>query len=138
MIEMGTRPVIEAVIERAGDGGFTAFSDSVPGVYAGGMTEDEVKQEFLDMMQEQAGYMEERTGEAPAWKDAKVEFVYAVSAFFAAFPFINVSSLAEWLGINPSLMRKYKAGLAVPRGKNREIIRRGLNMMAARLSQVSI
>ena len=138
MIEMGTRPVIEAVIEKASDGGFTAFSDSVPGVYANGLTEEEVKQEFMEMMQEQAEYMEERTGEAPAWKDAKVEFVYAVSAFFAAFPFINVSSLAEWLGINPSLMRKYKAGLAVPRGKNREIIRRGLSMMASRLSQVSI
>lgn len=138
MIEVGTRPIIETVIEKCSDGGFTAFSDSVPGVYASGMTEEEVRQEFLDMMEEQAGYIEETTGKAPAWKGAKVEFVYAVSAFFAAFPFINVSSLAEWMGINPSLMRKYKAGLAVPRGKNREIIRRGLNMMAERLSQVSI
>lgn len=129
---------IKAIIERCSDGGFTAFSDSVPMVYANGLTEEEVKREFLEMMQEQAGYIEEGTGEAPEWKDAKVEFVYAVSAMFAAFPFINVSSLAEWLGVNPSLMRKYKAGLAIPRGKNREIIQRGINVLAERLSQVSI
>ena len=72
MVEMGTRPIIEAVIERASDGGFTAFSESVPGVYAGGLTEEEVRQEFLEMMQEQAEYIEEDTGEAPIWKDAKV------------------------------------------------------------------
>lgn len=129
---------IKAIIERGSDGGYTAFSDSVPMVYANGMTEEEVRHEFLQMMQEQAAYVEQNSGEAPAWKDAQVEFVYAVSAVFAAFPFINVSSLAEWMGINPSLMRKYKAGLAVPRGKNREIIQRGISLMAERLSQVSI
>ena len=45
---------------------------------------------------------------------------------------------AKYIGMNASVLRQYVTGLAVPRGKNREIIRRGLNMMAARLSQVSI
>ncbi|WP_216655771.1 hypothetical protein [Xylanibacter muris] len=36
--------------------------------------------------------------------------------FFLAFPFINASEFAKSIGINPSLMRKYKNGLvkAVP------------------------
>ena len=130
--------IIKAVIERGEDGGFTAFSDEVPGVYANGETEEEVRSEFLEMMAEQAEYMEERTGEAPAFKGASVEFTFDLSALFAAFPFLNVSALAEWMGINPSLMRKYKAGLSVPRGKNKEIIRRGLSRVADRLRSVYV
>lgn len=129
---------IKAVIECGSDGGFSAYSEDVPGVYANGITEDEVRSEFLRMMQEQADYMTERTGEAPDFKDAEVEFTFNLTALFAAYPFLNVSSLAQWMGINPSLMRKYKAGIAVPRGKNREIIQRGLSRMAERLRQVNI
>lgn len=51
---------ITVIIERGADGGFTAYSEQVPGVYANGLTEDEVRQEFAEMMSEQAAYMEER------------------------------------------------------------------------------
>ena len=67
---------IKAVVECGSDGGFTAHSDSVPGVYANGKTKEEVCNEFIDMIQEQAEYMEQRTGESPVFKDAEVEFVF--------------------------------------------------------------
>lgn len=130
--------VIKAIVERGEDGGFTAFSESVPGVYAIGMSEEEVRKEFLEMMVEQAEFMEKRTGKAPDFKGASVEFTYDLSALFAAFPFLNVSALAEWMGINPSLMRKYKAGLSTPRGKNREAIQKGLKRISERLREVYI
>lgn len=130
--------VIKAIVERGEDGGFTAFSESVPGVYAIGMSEEEVRKEFLEMMVEQAEFMENRTGKAPDFKGASVEFTYDLSALFAAFPFLNVSALAEWMGINPSLMRKYKAGLSTPRGKNREAIQKGLKRISERLREVYI
>jgi len=57
---------------------------------------------------------------------------------FDAFPFLNASAFAEWIGINPSLMRKYKAGLSVPQGKNRELIKRGLQNVAERLEEVRL
>lgn len=129
---------IRAMIEQGADGGFTAWSDEVPGVYANGLTEEEVRREFLEMMEEQAEYMEESTGEAPPFKGAEVEFVFNLSALFAAFPFLNVSALAEWMGVNPSLMRKYKAGITVPRGRNREVIQKGLQRMADRLRSIVI
>lgn len=129
---------IKAIIERGEDGGFTAFSDSVPGVYANGLSEDEVRSEFLSMMEEQAAYMEGRTGEAPDFKGASVEFTYALSALFQAYPFLNASAFAEWIGINPSLMRKYKAGLSVPQGKNRELIQKGLGRVVERLEKVMV
>ena len=132
------RKVIKVIIDRGEDGGFSAFSDEVPGVYANGESEEEVCSEFMAMMEEQAEFIEERTGKAPAFKGATVEFTYDLAALFEAFPFLNVSALADWMGINQSLMRKYKAGLSVPRGKNRTIIQRGLNRVAERLKQVHV
>jgi HTH-type transcriptional regulator/antitoxin HigA len=34
---------------------------------------------------------------------------------FGECPFLNVSAFAEWVGINPSLMRRYKAVFPFPR-----------------------
>lgn len=134
---MQTNP-IQAVIERAEDGGFTAYSDVIPGVYANGLTEEEVRTEFLDMMKEQADFIEECTGERPSWADAEVQFTFDISALFDAFPFLNASAFAEWVGINPSLMRRYKSGLSRPTGKTREIIRKGFRSMADRLQHVNV
>ena len=72
---------IKAVVEQCGDGGFAAWSDAVPGVYANGESEEEVRNEFLSMMAEQAAYMEERSGVTPDFKGAEVEFTYALSDF---------------------------------------------------------
>ena len=82
--------------------------------------------------------MEKRNGVAPDFKGAVVEFTYDLTALFAAFPFLNVSALAEWMGINPSLMRKYKAGLSTPRGKNRMAIQQGLIRLSERLKEVYV
>lgn len=128
--------VIKAIIDRGEDGGYCAYSDAVPGVYANGESEDEVRSEFLSMMEEQAEYMEGRNGESPAFKGATVEFTYALSALFQAYPFLNASAFAEWIGINPSLMRRYKAGLSVPQGKNRDLIQKGLGRVAERIGKV--
>ena len=131
------KKIIKAVIEH-GEDGFTAYSESVPGVYANGMDEEEVRNEFIDMMNEQAEFMESRMGKAPDFKGAEVEFTYDLSALFSAFPFLNVSALAKWMGINPSLMRRYKTGISAPRGKNRETIQKGLGNIADRLHKVYI
>lgn len=130
--------LIQAVIERAKDSGFTVYSEAVPGVYANGLTEEEARAEFLDMMKEQADFIAERTGERPSWADAEVQFTLDISALFDAFPFLNASAFAEWIGINPSLMRRYKSGLAKPTGKTREIIRNGFRSMADRFQHVYI
>lgn len=130
--------LIQAVIERAEDGGFAAYSDAIPGVYANGLTEEEVRAEFLDMMKEQADFVTERTGERPSWADAEVQFTFDISALFDAFPFLNASAFAEWIGINPSLMRRYKSGLSKPTGKTRDIIRNGFRSMADRLQHAYV
>ena len=57
---------------------------------------------------------------------------------FDACPFLNASAFAEWIGISPSLMRKYKAGTSIPKGKNRELIRHGLVNIAEKIGSVKV
>lgn len=59
-------------------------------------------------------------------------------SLFTTFPFLNVSSFAKWVGINPSLMRRYSAGLSAPNRKNRELIQRGLKNLAASMESVMV
>ena len=59
-------------------------------------------------------------------------------SLFDAFPFLNASAFAEWIGVNPSLMRKYKSGVSVPQGKNRELIQEGLSRIVERLEKVMV
>lgn len=114
---------IVAVIEKGTEGGYGIYAadDSVP-VVGNGMTEAEARSDFESVMAEQAEYMKERTGDYPSWKDAQVEYRYDMSAFFLSFPFINASEFAKSIGINPSLMRKYKNGLATAGEKQKNLI----------------
>ena len=59
-----------------------------------------------------------------------------MTAFFLAFPFINVSELAKTIGINPSLMRKYKSGIAKASQKQKDLIQHKFDDMISRLSVV--
>lgn len=105
---------IVAIIEKASDGGYGIYAENDIPLFASGMTEEEAKEDFEALIPEQAEYIMERTGSYPDWFDGQceVEYRYDMSAFFLAFPFVNATEFAKCLGINPSLMRKYKSGLA--------------------------
>jgi hypothetical protein len=59
-----------------------------------------------------------------------------MSAFFMSFPFINASEFAKSLGINPSLMRKYKSGLAKAGAKQKDLIQEKFSGLVERLELV--
>ena len=64
---------IVAVIEKGGEDGYSVYAadDSVP-VVGSGLTEQEARQNFEEVMDEQAEYMKARTGAYPEWRGAKV------------------------------------------------------------------
>ena len=130
---------IVAIIEKGADGGYNIYAaDGLP-LFASGLTEQEARDDFADFVQEQAEYMKERTGAYPDWYDGQgveVEYRYDMSAFFLAFPFINASELAKSLGINPSLMRKYKGGIAKASSKQKDAIQHKFDDIVSRLSVV--
>lgn len=126
-----------AIIERAEDKSFAIYTEEVPGLYATGLTEQEAREAFCEVLEEQAEYYRARRGEYPEWyADKTLEYRYDLSAFFKAFPFFNVSKLAEALGINASLLRKYKEGLASASPKQREVIQSRYQDLIRTLSEV--
>jgi predicted RNase H-like HicB family nuclease len=128
----------KAVIEKADDGGYAVYAPSVSGGYGSGLTEDEAKGDFLQVIEEQAKYYKEKNGEYPQWykNGYEVEYCYDVSAFFLSFPFINASKFAETIGINPSLMRKYKEKHAFAGEKQKALIQQRFNEIINKMNTV--
>lgn len=131
--------IIKAIIERGTDGGFSVYTEDVNGAFGYGLTEDEAKEDFASVLEEQAEYCKERTGEYPEWYgDGKyvVEYAYDLSGFFEKFPFINATAFAKEIGLNPCMMRKYKRKLAPISGKQREKIQRKYDELINRMQAV--
>lgn len=130
--------VIKAIIEKAQDGGYGIYSEDIDGLWAHGLTENEAKENFLDIFKDQAEYYKTRKGTYPKWyqDEYKIEYRYDMSGFFLRFPFINTSEFAKSIGINPSLMRKYKNGLAAAGSKQKELIQKKFDEIVRSLEQV--
>lgn len=133
------KTTLVGVIEKASDGGYGiyALKDEVP-VTGYGLTEEEAKKNFEIQVKEQADYYRDKKGVYPKWYQnaMKIEYRYDMSAFFQSFSFINASELAKSLGINPSLMRKYKNGLAKASDKQKDLIQKKFDGIVQRLELV--
>lgn len=129
---------IVAIIEKANDGGYGIYTSTDEPIWGYGLTEKEARKDFLEILEEQAQYYKLRENEYPDWyiDGYEVEYRYDMSGFFLRFPFINVSEFAKSIGINPSLMRKYKSGLATASNKQKEIIQGKFNEIIRELEQV--
>lgn len=129
---------ITAIIEKASDGGYGIYAEGNLPLFSGGSTEQEARCEFEALVHEQAEYMKERQGEYPDWysEDIRIDYRYDMSGFFLAFPFINVSEFAKSVDINPSLMRKYKSGIAKAGEKQKDLIQQKFDDIVSRLSTV--
>lgn len=127
---------ITAIIERGDDGGFTIYADDIKGLVGTGMTEDEAKHDFISVREEQAEFYEGKHGVAPEWAELDIDFRYSLAAFFIAFPYINATQFAKSIGMNPSLMRKYKMGLATASSTQKQIIQENLNILTDKLQHV--
>lgn len=132
------RKRITAIIEKGGSDGYGIYAANGLPLFANGLTEQEARDEFLALVPEQAEYIKEKTGQYPDWYDGDfdVEFRYDMTAFFESFPFINITSFAKTVGINPALMRKYRSGLAKASEKQKAIIQLGFDDIVSRLSLV--
>lgn len=129
---------IKAIIEKADDGGFSIYSDDVNGAYGYGLTEQEAKEDFMSVLGEQSEYYKEIHGEFPAWYKSgySVDYVYDLSGFFEAFPFINASRLAKEMGLNGSVMRKYKGKIVTPSAKQKAVIQSKYDDILKRMAAV--
>lgn len=129
---------IVAIIEKGSDGGYSIHAEGSVPLFANGMTEQEARSEFESVVPEQAEYIKDNTGKYPDWYDGsfEIEYRYDMSAFFQAFPFINATELAKSIGINPSLMRKYKSGIVKAGIKQKDMIQGKFDDIVNRLRVV--
>jgi len=130
-----------AIIEKASDGGYGIYCPDLKGValYGYGLTEKEAKENLDENLESILEYYEEENKPAPeilSGDKISFEYKYDFSGFFKTYSFFNVSELAVILGINSSLMRKYKNGLAFASKEQREKIESGIHTISKRLSTV--
>ena len=129
---------IISIIVKSEDGGYGIYAPVFKGLFGYGETEEEAKESLCDAIESQIEYYEENGKDVPEALQGNTEFEYHydISAFFKAFPFINTSAFARAIGINPSLMRKYKERIAFAGDKQKAIIQEGLNAIVKKLSTV--
>lgn len=130
---------ISAIIEKGNDGGFAIYSPQVEGVYAIGQSEEEARKEFAEMLVEEAEDVRELTGHDATWFDGRmpeIDYRYSLSGFFEAFPFINATKFARFIGVNPSLMRRYKMGNHGISKSQKETIQASYSDIMAKMCQV--
>lgn len=101
-----------ALIELGKDGSFTVFtSDTQFTIIGEGNTVAEAKMDFENSLKEMIRFFEE-DGIPDPDNLRNIQFVYKydLPSFLSYYKFFNMSKLAEYAGINPSLMRQYKKG----------------------------
>jgi predicted RNase H-like HicB family nuclease len=131
---------VVAVIEKASDGGYGIYVPDIEFLFGYGLTEQEAKQDLTEILEEKIEDYKERNLEIPAeLNEGNIEFDYRYdfSGFFQSFPFFNVSALAKEAGLNSSILRKYKKGLAVASPAQKKRLESAIHGIANRLRVTS-
>jgi len=130
---------IKAIIEKGNDGLYSIYLPEVMGVYGTGETEEEAKEALSEAVNTAREYVEETGdwGDYLVFKsDFEFDFRYDLSGFFKTFNFFDVSALAGKLGLNASLLRRYKSGISKAEPKQKERIEKGIHNLARELRTV--
>lgn len=127
---------IIAIIEKSEQNNIAVRAKDIKGVYGMGSTEYEAREDFEEVLKEQAEFYFSQYEEWPQWREYKIEYRYDFSAFFDIFPFVNITKFAEEVGINPSLMGKYKNRLAYPSEKQKQLIQEKFEDILQRFTHV--
>ena len=101
-----------ALIEIGKDGTFTVFTpDTKSVVFGDGNTVAEAKADFENTVKEFIETYEETGVQDPDdLKNTIFVYKYDLPSFLSYYKFLNMTQLAKYAGINPSLMRQYKRG----------------------------
>ena len=122
------------VIEKAKDGFFSCYMENETfdfALFGHGKTAAEAKSDLLLAYEEIKAMKLEKKEQIP---DLVFDFKYDMQSFFDYFDFINVTKLAESMGINPSLLRQYRTGAAKASQKQYEKLERKVHIIGQELS----
>src|SRR5665647_1021024 len=124
---------IKAIIEKGNDGLYSIYLPDLIGMYGTGETEAEAKEALNEAIDSAKEYVEE-TGEWGDYivfkSDFEFDYRYDLSGFFKTYNFFDVSALAGKLGLNASLLRRYKSGISKAETKQKEKIEQGIHNLS--------
>ncbi len=128
---------ISAIIEKGTDGNYAVFLQKIDGLYGAGTTEQEAKNELMEAIDAAIEYANETndwTDYSPLKGDFEIIYKYDLSGFFKTYDFFDVSALARFIGLNPSLLRRYKSGITKASDTTKAKIETGIHDIAKKLS----
>lgn len=135
----GDMKKIKAIIEKGIDGLYSIYLPDVPGIYGTGETESEAKGALFEAVDSAKEYVEEvgKWGKYIVFRsDYEFDYRYDLSGFFKTYDFFDVSALAGRLGLNASLLRRYKSGISKAEAKQKVKIEQGIHDLAYELKTV--
>jgi predicted RNase H-like HicB family nuclease len=131
--------ILKAIIEKGKDGFYSIYIPEITGLYGAGETEREAKENLNEAIEVALEHVEE-TGEwgdySPLKGNYSIEYAYDLSGFFKTYDFFDVTALANRIGINASLMRRYKTGMKKASLAQKTKIREGIHVIAQQLNAV--
>ena len=130
---------LKAIIEKGKDGLYSIYTPDIAGLFGTGETEIEAKENLNEAIEMALEHVEE-TGDWGDYSqlngDYTIEYAYDLSGFFKAYDFFDVTALANKVGINASLMRRYKTGMKKASFAQKAKISNGIHLIAEQLSAV--
>ncbi|MDR2586313.1 MAG: type II toxin-antitoxin system HicB family antitoxin, partial [Prevotellaceae bacterium] len=97
-----------AIIEKGKDGTYGIYSDNLKSViHASGSTVTEAKANFAEVLQEAKDISNELHGAPNELSDITFEYKYDMASMFNFLDWLNISKVANRIGINRSLLSAY-------------------------------
>ena len=127
---------VKLILEKSATG-YSAYSNELPGLVTAGENFEEVIENFNEVLEMQADYLEEtgKNKEAEELRNATVSYFLDLETFFDYYSLFNKSELAKYLGINPSHLRRLSSASVELSEKKALQIKKGLHKLATELQQ---
>ena len=123
-----------AIVERGkGKNNFSCFCPEKVGKYhlAGyGKNSREAIDDIYVTIKEFKDMAAEEGGEFP---DVKLRFLFDVGAFFDYYP-LDVTATAKYIGVTPSVLRRYVAAIREPKAEQLAKIKQGIHKLTEDLA----
>ncbi len=131
---------MEVRIEKQSNGTYIAYNTTGDHVtlLGTGDTVSEAKKDFRDSYEGVKESYESRGDFMPVELTEEISFHFDISSLFEYYSMINVSALARYLGINPSLMRQYKKGDTYISDSQLEKIEEGIHRLGTELQALKL
>lgn len=123
--------IFKLIIEK-NDDGFWGRLDKPQGIYSFGETIGQLQVNIIEAIDLYYGDVNKKV------PDYEIEMVMDIQEFFKVNDFINVTTLANKIGINSSLLRQYAKGIKFPSLKQVHKIENKIRELGHQLSKTEL